>query len=323
MAKASSEPTTHANAVLVTGGSGFIGRLLVKRLAQSGRTIVSMYHHRLPEPMANMYPVCSDLSSPDLLGSPLRGVETVVHLAWENNLVGTNEQDLVFDPLLNKLPRNVRLLHNLLTAMEKVGTKRIVFVSANGADRRAQTAFLKEKYCAEFVVLNSRIPEKIIVRPGVVCGGGGSHDRFLRSIVNVMKFPGVYPVPNFGSQLSPLHVEDLAEVLKKTTEIKMQDPSAILEVVGNEQFRIEEIFRMVSERFAKGAKLQLRGTLGNRLMPLFEKNSKENAFTPKLRHYLALRNTVNESTLEGNPLLPALPDAFHSFKEVLAENQSI
>lgn len=321
---AKSEPTTtHANAVLVTGGSGFIGRLLVKRLAQSGRTVVSMYHHRLPEPMANMYPVCSDLSSADLLGSPLRGVETVVHLAWENNLVGANEQDLVFDPLQNKMPRNVRLLHNLLTAMERVGTKRIVFVSANGADRRATTAFLKEKYCAEFMVLNSRIPEKIIVRPGIVCGGGGSHDRFLRSIVNVMKFPGVYPVPNFGSQISPLHVEDLAEVLKKSTEIKMDEPSAILEVVGHEQFRIEEIFRMVSERFAKGAKLQLRGMLGNRLMPFFEKSSKEHPFAPKLRHYLALRNTVNESTREGNPLLPTLPEAFHSFKEVLAENQSI
>src|SRR5690606_12106797 len=128
---------------------------------------------------------------------------------------------------------------------------------------------------------------------------------------------------NFGTQLSPLHVEDLAEVLKKATEIELQEPSAILEVIGHEQFRIEELFRMVSERFAKGAKIQLRGALGNSLMPFFEKNSKENATTPKLRHYLALRNTVNESTLEGNPLLDALPTSFHSFKEILAENQSM
>ena len=136
-------------AVLVTGGSGFIGKHIVKHLAEAGETVVCMYHHRLPEPMANVYPVCSDMGSSELIAAPLRGVESVIHLAWEGGFVGPTER-VSWNLNSNNLPKNARLLKNLLSAMERAGTKRIVFMSAIGASRNAKTPFLQEKYLSEF-----------------------------------------------------------------------------------------------------------------------------------------------------------------------------
>ena len=104
-------------AILVAGGSGFIGKHLVKHLSKCGETVVSMYHHRLPEPMQNVFPVCSDLSSVELLGAPLRGVKSVVYLAWENSFIGP-DQEWDVDLLHPTRPPNVKMLENLLRAME-------------------------------------------------------------------------------------------------------------------------------------------------------------------------------------------------------------
>ena len=43
----------NGNTILITGSSGFIGRRLVKSLAKNNN-IVSLYHERLPDPMANV-----------------------------------------------------------------------------------------------------------------------------------------------------------------------------------------------------------------------------------------------------------------------------
>ena len=37
--------------------------------------------------MPNVFPVCNDLSSVDLLAAPLRGVSTAIYLAWDNEVI--------------------------------------------------------------------------------------------------------------------------------------------------------------------------------------------------------------------------------------------
>ena len=303
------------DAVLVTGSSGFIGRHVCKQLAATGRVTVSLYHHRLPESLPNIYPVCSDLSSPELLGAPLRGVSTVIHLAWENNFVGS--PSLLQDVASGALTPNLRMLQNLIQAVERSATPRIIFLSAIGASRTSMNPFLREKYLAEFLILNSRIKQKIILRTSIVCGG---HDRFLKSIINVMKVPGIYPVPKTSENLAPLHIDDLVALLKDLTTAAMVDPNALIEIAGGERFRIDEIFKLVSDRYAKGSRLPIKGRLGSTLMPLFERNSKERADVPRLRHFLALGNKVDLDTRWESPLTKVLPKTFKSFKEVLAEN---
>ena len=304
-------------AVLVTGGSGFVGRNLVPRLTSQGRSVVSMYHLRLPDPLSNVYPVCSDLSSVDLLAAPLRGVDTVIYLAWEKNFMGSQDE-INFDPNFEKLSKNVQLLHNLIKAMEKAGTKRLIFLSAIGASRRAKTAFLKEKYLAEFAVLNSKISEKVIVRSSLIYRPNATQDFFIQAVMNLMKFPGFYPVPRVEGKISPILIDDLAQVLCDLTRTHMTEHSAIVEVSGGEELKVEDIFKLVSEKFAKGSRIQLRGSLGNSLVPIFERRGEHYSPNgPKIKDFLLLDEFRDANTITDNPLSHALPKQFKGFREAI------
>ncbi|WP_159455082.1 SDR family oxidoreductase [Pseudobacteriovorax antillogorgiicola] len=305
------------DAILVAGGSGFIGRHLVPFLADRGHSVVSMYHMRLPEPYPNVFPVCSDLGSVDLLAAPLRGVETVIFLAWENNFMGSSDE-IKFDPSYKRCSTNVRLLSNLLTAMEKAETKRIIFLSAVGANRRAKLPFLKEKYLAEVAVLNSKVPEKIIVRSNLVYHPDSAHDQFIKSVMNVMKFPGVYPVPRVDDKIAPVHIDDLCQILGDASEYEMEQPSAIVEVAGPDDLRVEDIFRLVSEKFSKGARIQLRGSLGNSLVPIFERRGEHYSPSgPKVKDYLSIANIRDSNTETDNPISGVLLKKTRGFREAL------
>ena len=296
-------------ATLVTGGSGYIGRQLVKGLSQLGQTVVCMYHHRLPEPMSHVYPVCSDMSSAELLAAPLRGVKTVVHLAWEGGLVGPSA------PLNHRAPgqwgqtKNLKSVANLIEAMEKAGTRRIVFLSALGATRKAQTPYLQEKYLAELAILNSKIPEKIILRSGICCAGLGVHDRFVRSIVNVMKLPMVYPVPSANQDIAPVVLRDLVQTTINVCKQDNHVGSGILELSGSEHFKVEELFKVVKDKHARGAKMPLRGLLGRALLPLLERDgNKARSEQQRLHHYLELDSTRSETIATENKLAEAIPN---------------
>lgn len=301
-------------AIMVTGGAGFIGQHTVRLLAEQGRTVVALYHHKLPESLENVYPVCSDMGSAELLAAPLRGVDTVVHLAWQGGLAGP-ENKIDYDPASpGLLPRNAQILKNLLTAMERAGTRRIVFVSAVGAQRSAQVPFLQEKYLSEFLVMNSKVPEKVILRSAVVFGGQGGGDPFLRSIMRVMKYP-VYPVPRRRDEISPVHVKDLASTIVAATQHAMTDAASLLDVQGGENYAVQDIFRIVSDRCVKGTRIALPGFLSNSLMPLFERTASSEVQVPKLGHFLAIGGKCKDETRVGNPLVGVIPKKLASFKE--------
>lgn len=310
-------------ATMLVGGSGFIGRHLVRSLSERSQSVVSVYHKRLPEPLPNVYPVCSSLDSVDLLAAPLRGVETVYFLAWQKTFLGTKDH-IAFDVKIENCGPNLRMLKNLMTAMEIAGTKRIIFLSAMGANRKAKTSFLKEKYLAEYAILNSVIPEKIIIRSSLVYCRESYDDPFIRSILNIMKFPGIYPVPNHREEIAPIHIDDLVEILLQINQFKIDGQSSILEVSGEEKFKVEDIFRMVSDRFVKGARIQVRGSLGNTLLPVFERKGKESVnHRPRIKDYLGIGNQIDRHTRTDNILTSLLPQHYRRLQDALQSSSGI
>ena len=301
--------------ILVSGAAGYIGSELVKKLSARGDSIVSMYRHRLPETKKNVFPVCTDLSSEELLAAPLRGVDVVVHLAWENNSNRIEGVD-TGEPLhsANQTP-NIELLKNLISAMEKAGTKRIIFVSAHGASKYSKSTYLKEKYLGEFFVLNSKIPEKIVLKSGIVYGGDQNRDRFINSIKRVMRFPGFYPVPRLNSYFYPVHIHDFIENLIRVVVQKFDTPVKVLDLIGEEALRIEDIFKEVCEKESRGGKFALGSFIGTALLPFFDNDSNDKG--RGLRHYLSLGEDLTQEKAPGVEKVAKQNQKYFSFREGL------
>lgn len=115
-------------AVLVTGGSGFVGSRVVRKLLQRGEEVRCLV--RKTSPRGNLDGlgvtlVTGDLQDPASLREAVRDVSVVYHVAADYRLWSKDPQELYRS--------NVDGTRNLLEAAEKAGCERIVYCSSVGA----------------------------------------------------------------------------------------------------------------------------------------------------------------------------------------------
>jgi nucleoside-diphosphate-sugar epimerase len=170
--------------VIVTGGTGCLGKPLVERLITDG---VCPKLLTLPNDSSLNYPdnkvetITGDLNSPDALDLLCLDCEVVFHLAgMVHSMPGTKEEEQEFYQV------NVEGTRNLLEAAKKNRVKRVVFYSTVGvygtdadfhgdelSPCRPSTVYAKSKFQAEQLVLNSSNdggPEGVVLRFPVVYG---------------------------------------------------------------------------------------------------------------------------------------------------------
>lgn len=303
MAKKNQAADSRSKPLLVAGSAGFVGRQFMRKLSQEGRPALSLYHSHLPEPLSHVNPVFVDILRPEPLVPILQKVDQVLFLAWSHSFQRQWE-----DGKDSQNSPNIQMIRNFVAAMEQAGTKRIIFLSALGASRHAESAFLREKYAAESIILNSRIPEKIILRTSLIYGKLGTQDRFLSAISQLMKVPWFYPVPRHQEKLAPISIDDLNRILLHLFDLNLDVPSHVIEIAGGESLAIEEIFRMVSQGIGKSRQIPITGSIGSALTPLFERlHSQARKTTPSLRDLLSVGNFTDKETGTNNPLIGHLP----------------
>jgi nucleoside-diphosphate-sugar epimerase len=194
----------HPHRVVVTGASGFIGRALVSRLAQSGHEVLAVSRSGSgAEPGSTL--VLRDYSDPAPLARNFAGYDTVVHLAaLAHRSVPSHEgrAGAVFAP-------NVAAATAVANAAAAAGVRRLVLVSSIGVNgnRTGPRPFSEEdaanpvepyavsKWQSESAVrqVASDHPdlEFVIVRPPLVYGPGapGNFGRLLRAVQRGMPLP--------------------------------------------------------------------------------------------------------------------------------------
>ncbi|MDB2446991.1 NAD(P)H-binding protein [bacterium] len=258
-------------AVLVTGASGFIGGKLVSKMAAECRSVVSMYRQRLPEPIENVFPVCNDLRSSELLGAPLREIDTVVHLAWENDSLDRPQKN-------NSI--NLFLLRNLISKMEEVGTRRLVLLSHAGVSSVSHETFLKDKYEMENLALNSSIDEVVIVRSPIVMSGVPGEDKYLDAMLNLFKLPMFYPVPiSKDRKFGVVSLEEVTDLISERTLGKVEFGREVVELKSAQDFSLEQILKYICQKYVKKQKLGLGAFVGKSLARVMNRVSSKGSIS--------------------------------------------
>jgi NADH dehydrogenase len=189
-------------AVLVTGGTGFVGPHVI--LALRARELPVRALVRKPARASRLAAwgvelATGDVTDPASVRAACEGVETVVHLVAI--IRGRPES---FERVMKEGTRNV------VAAAQDAGVERFVLASALGLDERSKDAvpYFAAKWEMERAVNESGL-EHVIFRPSFVFGRDGG---VLPTFVRLARYAPATPIIGPGTQrLQPIWVEDLAE----------------------------------------------------------------------------------------------------------------
>jgi NADH dehydrogenase len=233
-------------AVLVTGGAGFVGRHVVAGLQAAGYTrIRCLVHRRSPARLSRgkaAEEVAGDVQDPDSLARAVEGVDAVVHLVGViREGPGATFQDV-----------NHRGTANLVHAARQRRVRHVVYLSAIGATNEPGYQYAYSKWLGEQEVIQSGIPYTIL-RSSILFGAG---DEFLNTLAAVLKLFPVVPVAGEGkNRFQPLAVQDLARCLALAV-CQERYYGRILEIGGPQQYSYDQLVTLLIQ------------TLGLRRLPL-------------------------------------------------------
>jgi NADH dehydrogenase len=198
-----------ARTVAIFGGSGFIGRHLVRRLAADGWRI--RVGTRDPEAGLFLKPMGEvgqiglakvDIRDPGAVAAATTGSDAVV------NLVAI---------LHESRARTFQALHvegaaNVARAAAEVGVARLVHVSAIGADKASQSRYGRTKAEGEDAV-RAAFPAATILRPSIVFG---AEDQFFNRFAAMARIAPALPVIAGTTRFQPVFVGDVAEAIRRS-----------------------------------------------------------------------------------------------------------
>ncbi len=240
--------------VLVAGGSGLLGRALVRRLQASGHTVIlAMRASGSHEDGART--LALDYTAPPAhatLVEQLRGVDAVV------NAVGIFQEagKQTFDAVHVKGPMA------LFRAAVDAGVPCLVQVSALGAEPASMQAFLASKGQADAQAL--ALPACVrVVRPSLVFAPEGAS---TRQFARIAAWP-VTPLPGGGHQrIQPIHIDDVAALLEKL--VVAQDAPSVIAAVGPRALELRDYLGLFKQAFARRSRfLAVPQALLRRLLP--------------------------------------------------------
>ena len=232
--------TATGKIVTVFGGSGFLGRHVVRALAQRGyRVRIAVRRPDLAgfmQPMGNVgqiMPVQANLRDKASIERAIAGADAVV------NLVGI---------LYETRKQSFAAVHRdgakaISEACAKAGTEHLVQISAIGADVASPSAYAKSKGEGEAAVL-AAFPDAVIVRPSLLIG---NEDDFFNKFAQMSKLSPFLPlVGGGGTKFQPAFVGDVAEVIARGVDGALKG-GTIYELGGPEVKSFKSLLKLLMD----------------------------------------------------------------------------
>jgi uncharacterized protein YbjT (DUF2867 family) len=225
--------------ILVTGGTGFVGRNLVQHLLRQQKRVrilvrPSKKTPNLPKDTTVEVVVCS-LQDERGLRAAMKGVQQVVHLASAERAGSRADIEEI----------DVQGTRRVAAAAVQAGVQRLFYLSHVGADRGSAYSVLKVKGIAEGLIQLSGISHAVI-RSTAIYGEG---DHFTTSFSRLLQTaPGVVLIPgDGGSMLQPIWIEDVVTCILSAMDAP-EDENRIYIVGGPEYFSFRQVLDILSEK---------------------------------------------------------------------------
>ncbi len=224
--------------VTIFGGTGFIGRYIVQRLAKTGATIRiavrdtrSAGHLQPLGDVGQIVAVPTNIRYEESVRRAIAGADTVI------NLVGI---------LYEKGPQTFRRLH--VEAPEMIaricgeeGVHSLAHMSALGAGENAPSRYARSKAAGEARV-REHFKQAIIMRPSIVFGPG---DGFFNLFASMAQYSPVLPLIGGGkTRFQPVYVGDVADAFAYALD-DYKSRGKTYELGGPETFTFKEILQLV------------------------------------------------------------------------------
>ncbi len=224
--------------IIVLGGTGFVGRLLVRRLVTLGHQVTVLsrnlgaHYERLLPPGVELRE--TDVYDPDALRQAFVGADAVINLVGILNEHGDNGRGF--------RRAHVELTKLVIAACLMAGVQRLVQMSSLNAGR-GDSYYLKSRGEAEAAVKSSGL-RWTVFEPSVIFGvGDGLFTRFAA----LLKRLPVLPLACANARFAPVYVGDVVEAIARS----LADPRAVGEVYelyGPDVYTLAEIVRMTARQ---------------------------------------------------------------------------
>jgi len=228
----------------VIGGSGFIGRYVVKRLAERGIVVLAASRHGgealFLAPMGDVGQIAlmdADFGDEARLRAALEGAESVVISAGILFEHGKQRFDLVHH-------RGPALVARLAAEM---GVARLVFISSIGADPSSPSTYARSKAAGEAAV-RSAFSAATILRPSLVFG---PEDNFFNRFAGIARMAPALPLIGGGkTRFQPVYVGDVADAVMAALD-SAEAPGKTFELGGPRVYTFRQMMELLLAEIAR------------------------------------------------------------------------
>ncbi|MDC9700655.1 MAG: complex I NDUFA9 subunit family protein [Alphaproteobacteria bacterium] len=284
--------------VTIFGGSGFVGRHLVQRLAHQGYRIrVAVRRPELANylrPLGNVgqiHPLHANIRDPCSVARAIEGTDVVINLAAI---------------LFEKGPQTFKAIHHhaacrIAQATLDAGITQLIHISALGAESTSPSLYARSKAAGEKEILHF-FPEAIIFRPSLVFG---PEDQVFNRFAILARLLPFLPLIGSKTRFQPVFVSDFTKAIARAIEEKT-NTGIIYEIGGPEVLTLRELVeKTLSVIQRRCLILEIPFPLA-KLLAVFFQLLPRPLFTLDQIHLLKQDNIVSETAIKQGKTLEGL-----------------
>lgn len=246
--------------VTVFGGTGFLGRRVVRHLLDRNIAVRIATRHSLRARQLfglNVEPVTADVHDERSVAKALLGAQGAVNAVS----LYVEHGGVTFQSV------HVEAARRIASIAHRLGVQRLVHVSGIGADAASSSRYIRSRGEGELAV-RSEFPNATFVRPAVMFG---PDDAFLTVIIKLLRRLPIYPMFGRGhTRLQPAYVEDVAQAVANILQ-RSDMCGATIECAGPDIYAYRDLLKTIANlAHARAALIPVPFVLWNALARVAE-----------------------------------------------------